>query len=341
MLLTGENTRVFQLHLTKRCNLRCTHCYSSSSPDERGTLPAVLVKRAIHSAAELGYNTVSFSGGEPLLMNELPEIAREAHQLGMHVNLVTNGMLLTERRVAELEGSVDAVAISLDGVPERHNRMRGAPQAFEKMQSNLAALHLAHIPFGFVFTLTTENLLEMEWAAEFAYREGAQLLQVHPLEAMGRATTEHLGKDPKDDVAARAWLLALRLRQIYQGRMGMEVDLANAGDPPISAVVANALAQTCASGEIEIGRFLSPLVLESDGMIVPLRYGFPRNFALGSLHRADLKDIAPRWVQSKAVALASLYSRVLSQTNESGWPLINLYEWLSSAASAAPIALSA
>ena len=341
MLLTGENTRVFQLHLTKRCNLRCTHCYSSSSPDEHTVLPAALAKQAIRSAADLGYNTISFSGGEPLLVADLPDMAREARQFGMSVNLVTNGMLLNERRADELAGAIDMIAISLDGVPERHNTMRGSPNAFEKMQNNLAALRARHIPFGFVFTLTTENLFEMEWAAEFALREGARLLQVHPLEPLGRAIRAHPGKEPQKDIAARAWLLALRLRQIYVGRMAVEVDLANTAAPPVSAAVAFALAGKCVTGETNLGRFLSPIVLEPDGLVVPLRYGFPRNYALGSLLRADLKDLAARWVHTKANALADLYSQALSQAGQSGWSLVNLYEWISSAASAAPIALPA
>jgi MoaA/NifB/PqqE/SkfB family radical SAM enzyme len=140
MLLTGENTRVFQMHLTPRCNLKCTHCYSSSSPDERALLPSALAKQAIRSAAALGYNTISFSGGEPLLIPELPALASEARGLGLRVNLITNGMLLTERRISELAPAIDVLAISLDGVPERHNRIRGAADAFEKMQANLPAL---------------------------------------------------------------------------------------------------------------------------------------------------------------------------------------------------------
>jgi sulfatase maturation enzyme AslB (radical SAM superfamily) len=304
-------------------------------------LPAALAKQAIHSASDLGYNTISFSGGEPLLMSELPEIAQEARALGMHVNLVTNGMLMTDRRLAELTGLLDVVAISLDGVPERHNRMRGSPNAFEKMRGNLEALRASHIPFGFVFTLSTENLFEMEWAAEFAYREGAKLLQVHPLEAFGRATREHAGQDPREDVAARGWLLAMRLRQIYAGRMAVEVDLANAAQPPLSSQASLQLASECSSGDTGLGHFLSPLVLEPDGMLAPLRYGFPRNFAFGSLKHADLKDLAARWSRLKAMALAHLYAVVLDQISRSSWPLVNLYERLSLAASAAPIALSA
>jgi Fe-coproporphyrin III synthase len=341
MLLTGENTRVFQLHLTKQCNLTRIHCYSSSSHDERGALPAALAKQAIRSAAELGYNTISFSGGEPLLLNELADIACQARKLGMHVNLVTNGTLLNERRANELAGLIDAIAISLDGVPERHNAMRGAPDAFEKMQGNLAGLRANHIPFGFVFTLRAENLFEMEWAAEFALREGARLLQVHPPEGLGCAARAYAGKLQQDDVAARGWLLALRLRQIYQGRLAIEVDLANTTTPPVSPLAAFTLAGKCVAGEMSLGRFLSPIVLESDGLVVPLRYGFPRHYALGSLLRGDLRELAIRWVQTKANTLAGLYNDVLSQASQSGRPLINLYEWLSSAAAADPIGLTA
>ncbi len=174
--------RVVQVHPTRRCNLRCTHCYSFSSPEERDTLPVATLREAISDASAEGYNVVAFSGGEPLLYKPLPELLDHVHHCNLLATVTTNGILLDKRRLDMLRSRVDLLAISLDGIPESHNRVRAAPRAFEQMSARLDGLRHAGIPFGFIFTLTQHNLHEMEWVAQFAAEQGARLLQIHPLE---------------------------------------------------------------------------------------------------------------------------------------------------------------
>src|ERR1700732_2069259 len=166
-----RGSRILQIHPTRRCNLRCLHCYSSSGPEERGELPVALLADALTDAAAEGYTVASFSGGEPLLYRPLRELLDHAHGRGMATTVTSNGMLL-------------------DGTPASHDRMRADPRAFATMASRLGRLRDSGIPFGFIFTLTQHNLHELEWVAGFAVEQGARLLQIHPLEAAGRATEE-------------------------------------------------------------------------------------------------------------------------------------------------------
>ena len=55
-----------QIHPTLRCNLLCMHCYSNSGPHARAELPVAAVCQTIVDASALGYEVVSWSGGEPL-----------------------------------------------------------------------------------------------------------------------------------------------------------------------------------------------------------------------------------------------------------------------------------
>jgi len=73
--------------------------------------------------------------------------------------------------------SSTGLAISLDGEPARHNRMRGLPHAFQMMKKRLKLLRRESMPFGFVYTLTRDNLSELEWAADFAVAQGAATLR--------------------------------------------------------------------------------------------------------------------------------------------------------------------
>src|SRR5579872_1875074 len=102
MTLTGPDVRILQIHPTKLCNLRCLHCYSSSGPLERGELGAPLLLNAVSDAARLGYNVLSVSGGEPLLYSKLPILCQAARRHKMITTLVTNGTVITQRKLDEL-----------------------------------------------------------------------------------------------------------------------------------------------------------------------------------------------------------------------------------------------
>ncbi|MBC8063659.1 MAG: radical SAM protein, partial [Chlorobia bacterium] len=183
---TGDVFRALQIHPTRFCNLTCLHCYSSSGPDQREELSAPLLEEAITQAFAEGYNDLAFSGGEPVLYGELRRLMEHGKSLGMVTNLTSNGMLLNGDRLAQLDGVTDLLAISLDGVPESHNKMRNSPNAFERMSANLEGVRKMGIPFGFIFTLTMTNLHELKWVTDFAIEQGASLLQIHPLEEVGR-----------------------------------------------------------------------------------------------------------------------------------------------------------
>src|SRR5262249_42287984 len=148
---TGETYRVLQIHPTRRCNLRCLHCYSLSGPEERESLSLPLLCGAVTDAGQEGYTVVGISGGEPLLYRPLPELLEHAHMCGLITTVTSNGMLLDGQRLARLQGCVDLLAISLDGIPASHNRIRGSERAFETMRARLEGVRQSGIPFGFIF----------------------------------------------------------------------------------------------------------------------------------------------------------------------------------------------
>src|SRR5262249_950235 len=108
----GPDLRVLHVHPTRRCNLRCLHCYSWSGPAEHGALGLALLQRAAREAAELGYTMLSLSGGEPLLYPGLFELCATARAAGMRTSVVSNGLLLTERHYIGLRRHVDVLALS-------------------------------------------------------------------------------------------------------------------------------------------------------------------------------------------------------------------------------------
>jgi MoaA/NifB/PqqE/SkfB family radical SAM enzyme len=289
---------ILQLHPTRRCNLRCLHCYSNSSPDAEDELPREIAVRVVEDAALLGYDVVSVSGGEPLMYRDLATLLAAAKAIGMRTQLVSNGLAITEQRLDDLAGVLDLLAVSLDGTPDDHDRMRALPGAFRRLEERLVLVRSRGIPFGLVFTLTMWNAHQIEWAVDFALQHGAQLLQVHPLDATGRAVAL-AGDVPDETEAAAALLECLRLQNSVGDRLAIQVDV-------VTASRLQRMTQ-CLSTRLprRISEIVSPLVVEPDGICVPLEYGFPRDYALGDVRKAALSDLAAQWMDRHLAAFTS------------------------------------
>lgn len=259
MKLTGGQA-ILQLHPSRRCNPSCRHCYSLSGPEVDAALPLALLQQVTREAAGLGCRVVGVSGGEPLLYPELPSLLRTARDVGMRTTVTTNGMLLTERRLSELAPLTDVLAISLDGHPDSHNRLRGNPRAFGVLDRRMKAVERSGIPCAFITTLTLENLAELEFVVAYAQAHGADGVQVHPLEPEG-AALDNLAECVPD---AREFVFAIvegaRLSQRYG--IPVQVDLAHRAallrHPEAFLAVVPAPPRPLSS-------WLSPLVVETDG----------------------------------------------------------------------------
>jgi MoaA/NifB/PqqE/SkfB family radical SAM enzyme len=324
---TGARHRIVQIHATRTCNLRCVHCYSLSGPEERGELDATLLRAALSDAAAEGYTVAGFSGGEPTLYRPLPELLQHAHACGLRTTMTSNGMLLTHRLLASLEGNLDVLAISLDGVPASHNRIRASHVAFAKMFAKLENVRESGIPFGFIFTLTQHNLGELDWVARFALEQGARLLQIHPLEQVGRAKEQLQGQTPDTVENSFAHLEAQRIQELAGDRMLVQLDVVDSSALPDHREHVYADDPTPDEERAPLGELLSPLVIEADGTVVPLEYGFARAFALGNLHDAGLRELAQRWRGERHAEFRAVCRNVYDRlTGDSELPFSNWYE---------------
>jgi MoaA/NifB/PqqE/SkfB family radical SAM enzyme len=253
----------------------------------RTELDPAVVCGLVSDAARMGYQVVSFSGGEPFLYSGLREALRHAKSLGLRTTVTTNGYFLQPRRLESFRDFVDVLAVSLDGPPELHNRLRGSPQAFDRLCAGLKSLQTSGLNFGFIHTLTDQTWEHLLWIAEFAAASGARLLQLHPLEMAGRG--EGLGAFcAEEDGLAKAYLVATALAAKYSGNMAVQVDLLHREQvlrsPEI--VYADELPSDC--NAIEPADLLGLIVMEADGAIVPISYGFSRRYQICSLKEQRL-----------------------------------------------------
>ena len=126
------------LNLTKRCNLKCDHCYLDATTKAGGGSDELSTEecyRLIDQIAEVNKGCLLvITGGEPLVRPDILDIARHAVKLGFIVVFGTNGMLINDRMAKTLvEIGVMGVGISIDSLdPRKHDKFRGVPGAFDE-----------------------------------------------------------------------------------------------------------------------------------------------------------------------------------------------------------------
>src|SRR5947209_749263 len=116
-MATAYRPSLVSWNLTKRCNLRCPHCYLEAgrrADDELSTAECLAI---VPELAALGTEMVILTGGEPLLRRDVHDIAAAAAHSGMWVVMGTNGVLVTDAVAARMvECGVKGVAVSLDSI---------------------------------------------------------------------------------------------------------------------------------------------------------------------------------------------------------------------------------
>jgi len=290
----------------------------------------VLLRQALTDARTEGYTVAGFSGGEPLLYASLREVLSHARGLDMLTTVTSNGTLLDSRRLAAIADVTSLLAISLDGVRESHDRVRGL-RAFARMEKHLEAVGRCGIPFGFIFTLTQHNVDQLEPLAKFALEHGAKLLQIHPLEMLGRAATLMRGQRPDAIEASVAYIEAARIQQEYGGQLLVHIDLFDRD--LLRQVPESVLAATGPQPwDAPLAELVSPLVVEPDATVVPIRYGFGRAYALGNLLHAPLSELSRQWRRNRLRSFRALCRRLHRRvTVPTVLPFFNWYEAIGAA----------
>lgn len=174
---------------TRACNLECPHCRASAlkahSPLDLTTEEA---KKFIDSAASFSKAILVFSGGEPLLRDDIYELARYATNAGLNATLATNATLITQEVARKLkESGITMVAVSVYGASrEAHDKFCGEAGAFDRTLKGIANIKKSGIGLQINTTITRKNLNELEDIGDFALKQGAVAYHIFFLVPTGR-----------------------------------------------------------------------------------------------------------------------------------------------------------
>ncbi|HIA04228.1 MAG TPA: radical SAM protein, partial [Myxococcales bacterium] len=116
--------------VTNHCNLRCEYC---ACPDIAGKeLSTEQCLELLDGMAALGTRQIKFTGGEPLVRKDLPQLLARAEEHGIATSLNSNGTLIP--RMLDKLGSLRSISLSLDGAALTHNGHRGDGQFQEVIE---------------------------------------------------------------------------------------------------------------------------------------------------------------------------------------------------------------
>ncbi len=168
---------------TRQCNLHCIHCYATAgSRKAPGEMDTGAGKAFIRDLAEFGVPVILFSGGEPLLREDLFELASYAREQGIRVGLSTNGTMITGGIAGKIgEVGFAEVGISLDGIGANNDRFRGKEGAFQAALDGIRNCVALNLRVSLRLTMTGYN-----------YRDIPAILRLTEAEKMDRICFYHL-----------------------------------------------------------------------------------------------------------------------------------------------------
>lgn len=195
LAFSGIRRPVVFWNLTDRCNLSCTHCYSSSGPacGSREELTTAEARTFIDDLAASKIPLVIFTGGEPLIRPDIWELAEYCKKKGIKMALSTNGTLISDKVAGQIiRSGIEYAGISLDGATAAtHDWFRNTPGAFDKAVAAFACCRKAGVRCGVRVILTKENQDELGALVDLAQNLGASRFCLYWLVPCGRGSNAY------------------------------------------------------------------------------------------------------------------------------------------------------
>lgn len=203
--------------LTYRCPLHCVFCYNpvdyATHRDELDTAQWIKVLR---EARALGAVQLGFSGGEPLLRDDLEQLVDEGHRLGFYTNLITSGIGLTDARLGALkEAGLDHIQLSFQDSTQQLNDFLSSTKTFDLKKRVADSIKQHGFPMVLNCVLHRYNLPHVEKIIEMALALGAEYLELANTQYYGWAHTNRDQLLPTREQLEQAEAVVERYRRTH------------------------------------------------------------------------------------------------------------------------------
>ncbi|HJR07380.1 MAG TPA: GDL motif peptide-associated radical SAM/SPASM maturase [Pyrinomonadaceae bacterium] len=174
--------------ITLACDLKCQHCGSRAGKRRPSELSTEECLDLVRQMARLGTREVTLIGGEAYLRRDWLEIIREIRLQGMNCTLQTGGLHLNEERIRQAaDAGLQAAGVSIDGLPELHDRLRGVKGSYDAAFNALRLLKKYNLAPSVNTQITSEVIPQLRELMHLFIEAGARDWQIQLTVAMGRA----------------------------------------------------------------------------------------------------------------------------------------------------------
>jgi len=289
--------------LTLSCNMRCMHCGSSAGDTRTKELTTNEALNLCSQLQELRAKYINLTGGEALLRKDWYAISKEIKDRGMQVSVLSNGLLLNQKSIAQLRSvGVYAIAISLDGgTPQTHDMIRGVPGSFQKCFNALDDLKKEDLPATVITTVHKGNLQELPLIRDLILGK-TKAWQIQIAVPIGRFPRQ-LILSKEEFYAVALFIAAMKKRYCVKELAVMGAHSIGYHSQVLRNTMVSPVWKGCQAG-------ISVLGIESDGSIKGC-LSLPESFIEGNIRQRPLVDI---WEDPSAFSYNRDFSR--SDLNE-------------------------
>lgn len=209
--------------ITYRCPLHCVFCYNPLNyAANKKELSTEQWKEVLRQARKLGAAQLGFSGGEPLVRDDLEELIGEAHQLGYYTNLITSGVGLTEARISTMKQlGLDHIQLSFQDSTKEMNDFLSSTKTFD-LKSRVAVLIKKYdYPMVLNVVLHRYNLDHIGRIIEMAVEMGVEYLELANTQYYAWASVNREQLMPTREQLVRAEAIV----QEYRAKLGNKLKL--------------------------------------------------------------------------------------------------------------------
>jgi MoaA/NifB/PqqE/SkfB family radical SAM enzyme len=197
--------------ITLACDLKCGHCGSRAGAKRTGELSTAEALDVVAKLAELGTREVSLIGGEAYLRRDFPQIIAAITAAGMECSLQSGGRNLSEERVAAAKAAgLRRAGISVDGLRDWHDELRGVPGSFDAAVASLHRLREYGISTSVNTQIARAVLDQLDGILDVVVESGATNWQLQLTVPMGRASYALAVSEARDAAATLTSLLTAR-----------------------------------------------------------------------------------------------------------------------------------
>ena len=207
--------------LTYRCPLQCPYCSNpieiARYKDELSTGQWVSV---LQQARKMGAAQLGFSGGEPLVRQDLEELIAEGRRLGYYSNLITSGVGMDEARVAAFkEAGLDHIQISFQASDEELNNFLGGTDSFQHKYEMARVVKKHDYPMVLNIVLHRQNIDQIEDIIRMTIDLKADYVELASTQYYGWSKLNEAGLLPTREQLARAEKVAHEYQEKMKGKM--------------------------------------------------------------------------------------------------------------------------